>query len=383
MGESLLSPSLLEMLAFCNLSFWILLFFFSIYRQIVVGSAKFPIKISTEMWNWNQFISIFCFLQAGNFALTGGSKWLCTLINVESGSTGFLSVLFLMGSRISYYAMLQLASRHLSPSKEKVSASLPGWGTRANEYYDGESFGDIDIDGDGDNGPFTPSQDPNANNINIEGETLEVTEAPKRHNDGALRSLLSKNESRTILGLTLMGTLSDLVFLTSTNSVGYSGDLIGYYNIQDCLPMTIVEISILGASAACVFRQWRQIVTFQRRIHKYNTPERKLRLYQGRLRYHQILFCLLLLIICIKIVGFTSIAMENFETILEEMDMMTTTTTNISIRRKAIAPPRPRPKVHLIKSSINIVMFMQFSQQSVLLAMALFFIANNINGLLI
>lgn len=358
MGSSIFSPNLLEIFAFCNFSLWILLFFFSIYRQIIVGSPKFPIKINSDMWNWNQFISIFCFLQAGNFALTGGSKWLSSLINVESGSTGFLSVLFLMGSRISYYAMLQLASRHLSPSKEKVSCSLPGWGSQKlkNNNNDGSSMEDL------------------------EGSN----EIIKRFNDGALRSILSKNESRTILGLTLMGTLSDLVFLTSTNSVGYSGDLIGYYNIQDCLPMTIIEISILATSAVCVFRQWRQIVTFQRRIQKYNTPERKILLYRGRLRYHQCLFIILILIIGIKLIGFSAIAMENFDTLLDEMSFYPHSTTMIETdRRKVISPPRPRPKSYIMKSSINIVMFMQFGQQSVLLMLTFFFIVNNINGLLI
>lgn len=70
-----------------------------------------------------------------------------------------------------------------------------------------------------------------------------------------LRPSLTRVEIRSILGLVLFATLSDLVFLST--------DVLEW---RDVLPMLAVQIVLLAVGAHRTLQQWRQVIAFKARL---------------------------------------------------------------------------------------------------------------------
>lgn len=109
-----------------------------------------------------------------------------------------------------------------------------------------------------------------------------------------LRRHLTRVEWRTILGFTLFATLTDLVFLATDN-----------FDRKDVLPLTIIQVALLGTTNWRTFQQLRQIIFVSSRLASEaaagvnETMIRKRSVYRRHLLYH----CLALAFQSVVIVG--------------------------------------------------------------------------------
>lgn len=95
-----------------------------------------------------------------------------------------------------------------------------------------------------------------------------------------LRRHLTRVEWRTILGFTLFATLTDLVFLATDN-----------FDRKDVLPLTIIQVALLGTTNWRTLQQLRQIIFVSGRLageaaDTNETMLRKRSVYQRHLLYH-------------------------------------------------------------------------------------------------
>lgn len=91
-----------------------------------------------------------------------------------------------------------------------------------------------------------------------------------------LRPSLTRVEIRSILGLVLFATLTDLVFLST--------DVLEW---RDVLPMLAVQIVLLTVGAHRTLQQWRQVLTFKARLRtSLSTPPGKEAKYARWASYH-------------------------------------------------------------------------------------------------
>lgn len=91
-----------------------------------------------------------------------------------------------------------------------------------------------------------------------------------------LRPSLTRVEIRSILGLVLFATLSDLVFLST--------DVLEW---RDLLPMLAVQAVLLTVGVQRILQQWRQVMAFRARLRaSLTTPPGKEAKYERWSMYH-------------------------------------------------------------------------------------------------